>query len=103
MAGPLTPERALGLLRLIEAEPSLLPELGRDEVARWVVGAVQRHPDEHSCLGCGVAAELTFVAEVQRLGLRPGDGSLAVAPGYRWLDLCVPCAAAIRETGSPRG
>lgn len=92
MAVPLTPERATDLLRLIEAEPSLLSELERHEVTRWVVGVVERRPGEHACLGCPAAAEVVFVAEIERPG----------APSYRWLDLCVPCAAAVREIDSPR-
>lgn len=92
MAGPLTPEGATSLLRLIEAEPSLLPELERHEVTRWVVGVVDRRPEEHACLGCPAVAEVALVAEIERLGVH----------SYHWLDLCVPCAAAVRETDPPR-
>ncbi|MGI5171893.1 hypothetical protein ACQEU3_46880 [Spirillospora sp. CA-253888] len=72
---------AEGMLHLLSAEPTLLPEAPPD------AGALinRRTQDEiHACLRCGEQAQLAYVADT--------------LIGPRWLDLCYPCGSWLRAS-----
>ncbi|MGH3376000.1 MAG: hypothetical protein ACRDP6_14775 [Actinoallomurus sp.] len=73
---------AEGMLHLLKAEPTLLPEAPAAFTARDVD---HRRLDEvHPCLRCGKRAHLAYVAHTDI--------------GPRWLDLCHPCGYWVRTT-----
>ena len=77
---------ALGMLRLIKAEPTLLqqaPDTGTG------VDIERRRQDEvHDCLGCGARATRACIA--------------LTSIGPRWLDLCEACAVAVHDANDSR-
>jgi hypothetical protein len=70
-----------GLLHLLKAEPTLLPEAPPDAAARI---EQRTHDEVHSCLRCGKRAQEAFVADTEI--------------GPRWLDLCPECSHWLRIT-----
>jgi len=75
-----------GMLYLLKAEPTLLPEAPADTT---VAQMEHRRVDEvHACLRCGERARNAYVADTKL--------------GYRWLDLCHACAHWLRTTMTDR-
>lgn len=72
---------AEGLLYLLKAEPTLLPEAPPDATSRI---EHRTHDEVHSCLRCGKGAQEAFVADTER--------------GPRWLDLCHQCSRWLRNS-----
>ncbi|GAA0719243.1 hypothetical protein Drose_05580 [Dactylosporangium roseum] len=71
-----------GFLRLLAAEPTLLPPAPADGIGD---ATRRRTQDEiHSCLRCGRRAQEAFIA-----GTRLGP---------RWLDLCAACGHWLRTS-----
>jgi hypothetical protein len=72
---------AIGMVRLIAAEPTLLPTAPADD---WAAKIEQRRLGEvHSCLRCGQRARCAYIAHTNL--------------GPRWLDLCPPCDLTLRR------
>jgi hypothetical protein len=72
-------ELAWGLIRLILAEPTLLPAAPPD--AGWAE-VERRCGESHPCLHCGRPAGLALIVTTRA--------------GMRWLDLCPPCGEWLR-------
>lgn len=73
---------AEGMLYLLKAEPTLLPEAPVGDVAELIEH--RTHDEVHSCLRCGKRAVQAFVADTEL--------------GPRWLDLCMPCSHWLRTS-----
>lgn len=72
---------AEGMLHLLKAEPTLLPEAPPNATNH----IEHRTSDEvHSCLRCGEPAQLAYVADTEI--------------GPRWLDLCHACGHWLRTS-----
>lgn len=73
----------LGLVYLIKAEPTLLPEVKVPE-ALWALENRRRTTSGgYRCLRCYEPARHAYVAETDQ--------------GPRWLDMCAPCGSALRK------
>lgn len=71
---------ALGMLYLLAAEPTLLPEAPSGATGADIE---RRRQDEvHPCLRCGKRAQVAYIAQMHI--------------GPRWLDLCPACNHAVR-------
>jgi hypothetical protein len=66
---------AEGMLYLLKAEPTLLPEAPDHATGTDIEH--RRHDEVHSCLRCGQPARCAYIADT--------------AIGNRWLDLCAAC------------
>lgn len=74
----------IALIRLIEAEPSLLPPVEVYDQELWAQAIIDRtRTGGHLCLKCGEKAKVAYIAQ--------GQGSCG------WLDLCPPCALAMSK------
>lgn len=71
---------AEGMLHLLAAEPTLLPEAPLNATAQQIDH--RRLNETHPCLRCGQPAHLAYVA--------------ATKLGPRWLDLCMKCGRWLR-------
>lgn len=73
----------MGLVHLIKAEPTLLPEVDTPEYA-WPMGSYLRVLAPHVvCLYCGQTSQCAYVAHTDT--------------GPRWLDLCHLHGLALRQ------
>jgi len=74
-----------GLLHLLKAEPTLLPEAPADHLGAAITHRTQ---DEiHHCLRCGQDAGIAYIAHTDA--------------GNRWIDLCPQCAYWLRCNATP--
>lgn len=73
-----------GMLHLLKAEPTLLPEAPAGYTTQDMDR--RRHDEIHPCLRCGQRAALAYVADTEI--------------GPRWLDLCPPCGHWLTTTMS---
>lgn len=73
----------MGLMMLIDDEPTLLPPVGEPDMEQWgrMIDHRSMH-EHHMCLKCGETAKVAYIA-----------GTLI---GPRWLDLCFRCALGVR-------
>lgn len=71
-----------GLLHLLKAEPTLLPEAPAAATAQDIER--RRLNEVHTCLRCGNVAVIAYVAHTEL--------------GARWLDLCAACDHWLRTT-----
>ena len=65
-----------GMLYLLKANPTLLPEAPPDADGKAIEH--RRHDEVHPCLRCGKRAMVAYIA--------------ALEIGPRWVDLCPGCA-----------
>lgn len=73
---------AEGMLHLLKAEPTLLPEAPDEATAAHITH--RTHDESHECLRCGSRADIAFIA--------------ATEIGPRWLDLCASCEHWLRTS-----
>lgn len=72
------------LLRLLKAEPDLMPPAPDDAAAAAI--EQRRLSVQRRCLRCGAEARCAYVAHTKR--------------GNRWLDLCPGCEHWLRSTAT---
>ena len=80
----MTTPSAEDMLRLLAAEPTLLPAAPDTDIGEAVEH--RRRDEIHVCLRCGRRAQEALIA--------------ATRLGPRWLDLCAACSHWLRTTAS---